>query len=411
MKVLVEAYGCTMNRGEAEEFADAFQARGHALAAAAAGAEAFAIFTCGVIDTTERRMLRRISELAAAGKPLLVCGCLPNISPKKIQKIAPHAILLGPGRHMEGLAALGCGKSTSPGHLRTVGILPIASGCTGSCAYCITMKARGRLASREPEALRARLRELVDKGAVEIQLCAQDTAVYGRDIGSDLAGLVKELSSTQGDFMIRIGMMNPASVLRAKEGVMDAFSNPKAFKFLHLPVQSGSDRILESMGRGHTVAEFEELVSEFRSQFPCMAVSTDIITGFPGETDSDFAMSREMIERIRPDIVNITRFSSRPGTAAHVMKGKVPSRISKDRSRILTELRFRLTAENYSVLEGRTARALATERRVPGTTFLRTPEYKPVVVDSELALGKWYDLRIAGKEKTHLCGKILKNGN
>ncbi len=407
MRVLVEAYGCTMNRGEAEEFADGLLAGGHALAADAAAAEAFAIFTCGVIDTTERRMLRRISELGATGKPLLVCGCLPNISPKKIQKIAPHAILLGPGRHIEGLATLGGGKSTSPGNQRTVGMLPIASGCTGSCAYCITRKARGQLASREPEALRARLGELVGRGAVEIQLCAQDTAAYGADLGIGLGELVSALSATGGDFMVRIGMMNPASVVRAKVGVMDAFSNPKVFKFLHLPVQSGSDRILESMGRGHTADEFEELLSEFRLRYPGMAVSTDIITGFPGETDSDFAMSMELIERIRPDIVNITRFSSRPGTAAHAMQGKVPSRISKDRSRILTELRFSITARNYASMKGNEVRALATERRLSGTTFLRTPEYKPVVVGAEMPLGRWYNVKITGHAKTHLCGKLL----
>jgi tRNA A37 methylthiotransferase MiaB len=140
-----------------------------------------------------------------------------------------------------------------------------------------------------------------------------------------------------------------------------------------------------------------------------MALSTDIILGFPGETESDFRMSMALMEEVRPDIINVTRFSARPGTAAHDMGPKVPGWKAKDWSRELTELRFRLTAANYSEMIGQTHRALATERRKPGTTFLRTMGYRPVVARCDIPLAEWHDIAITGKEKTHLSGKVVKN--
>jgi MiaB/RimO family radical SAM methylthiotransferase len=265
------------------------------------------------------------------------------------------------------------------------------------------------LKSRRPEELYARLEHLVYAGSAEIQLCAQDTAVYGTDISITLLDLIERFGSVKGDFMMRIGMMNPASVMRNKESILAAFQNDKVFKFLHLPVQTGSDPMLEAMGRHHTVAEFENLVAEFRKRFPNMSLSTDIIVGFPGETDEDFRKSVELIGRVEPDIVNITRFSSRPGTKAHSMRPRVPSRIAKDRSRLLTELRFSLSNANYNRYQGQTLKAIATERRMKGSTFLRTVEYKPVVVQEVVDLGLWYNLEVTGNEKTHLTGKFIRS--
>jgi threonylcarbamoyladenosine tRNA methylthiotransferase CDKAL1 len=409
MKILVEAYGCTMNRGEAEEFIDGLLDMGHELVEEQDDAGAFVLFTCDVIETTENHMLKRIGEFAAMPeKTLMVCGCLPNISPRKILGIAPHAILIGATEHLKGLSYF---KNTHhkvapPVRPCSIGILPIASGCMGSCSYCITKNARHGLRSRNPDDLIERLKNLLARGTVEIQLCAQDTAIYGNDIDIDLARLVELLEAVDGDFMMRIGMMNPAAVLQNMEKILRAFQSPKVFKFLHLPVQSGSDAVLERMKRRHTVEQFEEIVRMFRSQFPEMNLSTDIIVGFPGETDGDFQKSLELIERTKPDMVNITRFSSRPGTEAHSMKNRVPSRIAKDRSAILTDLRFSQTDAKYGTFEGRTFKALATERRAEGTTFLRTSSYKPIVLPNVLELGKWYEVRVVGSEKAHLTGVL-----
>ena len=420
--MLVEAYGCTLNHGEAHEFIEAILEQGHKIAADEAQADAYAIFTCGVIKTTEKHMLKRIGQLSVdSSKMLLICGCLGNINPEAIMEIAPNAQMFGPSE--QSLASKVFSDCHEPGSDSTnhqsnesddskepngskVGILPIATGCTGNCSYCITKKARGPLQSRPMKEIKQRLEMLVAQGCVEIQVCAQDTAVYGTDIDSDLGTLINELETVEGNFMLRIGMMNPTNVKNHLDEIIEAYESPKVFKFLHLPVQSGSDSVLEAMNRMYTAQDYEDIIKAFRARFPEMALSTDIIVGFPGETDEDFRASLGLIRNSKPDLINITRFSSRPGTEAHEMKNGVFPGIARERSKELTELRFKITGENYKRMVGQKVRALASECLVEGTTIMRTKNYKPVVIAENLELGKWYELEITGTERVYLKGKL-----
>jgi MiaB-like tRNA modifying enzyme len=413
MNILVEAYGCTLNRGEAAEFLDSVIEAGHLVVESDEDADVLAIFTCGVIDTTERHMLKRIAQLARLQKRLLVCGCLGDISPKKILDIAPWIEIFQPACHQEAIRALSHEdiKAQTKTEVSSIGILPIASGCVGKCTYCVTRSARGQLQSREVEAIVGRAKDLISKGAVELQVCAQDTAIYGEDIESDLGLLLSGLSALEGDYMIRIGMMNPQNVIIRLETIISAFEHKKVFRFLHLPVQSGSDRILSRMGREYSVKEFRDILTVFRTKFPNCTVSTDIITGFPGETEEDFTLTLGLVKDIEPDIVNITRFSSRPGTLAMKMDDQIPSRIAKQRSRELTDLRFSIGRKIFQNYIDREVCALATEYRQSGTTFLRTSNYRPIVVDDAMPLGKWYDVRITGQSKTHLVGRLVDQTN
>lgn len=411
MRVLVEAYGCSLNRGECEELVDELVERGHSITTKEEGTDLVVIFTCGVIETTERRMLKRIGHFARSGKELAVCGCLGDISPDKIMAVAPKARVYPVTRHAGVLNYLDA-PTRGPGVTRlldegSVGILPISSGCGGSCSYCVTRLARGELKSRPLVELVARARELIERGAVEIQICAQDTATYGVDLDTTLDPLISSLVKLDGDFMLRIGMMNPENALRFLPMVMDAYQHDKVFKFLHLPVQSGSDGVLNRMERRYTVADFLELVDAFRARFPDGVLSTDIIVGFPGETDEEFAGSVELLNLVKPDIVNVTRFSARPGTEAEKMNGQIPGRIAKDRSRFIAELRFAVSEGRYEHMIGKRMKAVATERRVTGTTFLRTVNYRPVVVEEDLELSKWYEVEVTGYTKTHLVGRVV----
>ncbi|MCK5398338.1 MAG: tRNA (N(6)-L-threonylcarbamoyladenosine(37)-C(2))-methylthiotransferase [Thermoplasmata archaeon] len=411
MKILVEAYGCTLNHGEAEEFIEKVLEQGHEIVSSESQAKVYALFTCGVIKTTENHMLKRIGQLAkASSKELLVCGCLGNINPEAIMKIAPHAQLFGPSEQI--LASKVFTGSKQPG-VRSfdpqpkVGILPIATGCMGNCSYCITKKARGPLQSRPIEDIKQRLEMLVARGCVEIQVCAQDTAVYGADIGSNLGKLIDELETVHGNFMIRIGMMNPANVKKHLDDILQAYESEKVFKFLHLPVQSGSDSVLEAMNRGYKTQDFDDIVEAFRDRFPEMALSTDIIVGFPNETDKDFQASLNLIKRSKPDLINITRFSSRPDTEAHEMANSVFPGIARNRSKELTTLRFKITGENYRRILGQKVKGLASECLIEGTTIMRTENYKPIVVSDKLELGKWYEIEITGVERVYLKGKLI----
>jgi MiaB-like tRNA modifying enzyme len=410
MRVLVEAYGCALNRGEAAELIDLMNEAGHRIIKNEKEAEAIVVFTCGVIDTTERHMLKRIGELARLDGRLLICGCLGDISPEKITEVAPKAEMFHPAEHEEVVGLLD-GSNDKDGAMKqqssAVGILPIATGCLGNCAYCITRLVRGSLRSRSVNDIIGRAKKFISNGAVEIQVCAQDTASYGEDVDTNLGGLISELAELKGDFMLRIGMMNPESALQGLEKIMTAYENEKVFKFLHLPVQSGSDDVLSRMGRKYTVNDFYKVLNTFKRHFPDGIVSTDIIVGFPGEAENDFQLTVKLLKRVEPDIVNITRFSARPGTTAVEIGNKVVSRIAKERSRVLTNLRFEISVNKFKRLIGQNMQVLATEYRVPGTTFFRTVNYRPVVVEGSVPLAKWYNVNITGVEKTHLLGIVV----
>ena len=408
MKVLVESYGCTLNRGEGDEFTQAAQALGHTITDNEEDAEAAVLFTCGVIETTERRMLKRIEELKGVER-FLICGCLGNISPEKILSLAPNAKLVQPTDHITALSMLDGGAHsphTEPPKQSPIGILPIASGCLGDCAYCVTRVARRDLRSRSVNDIVDRAKHLIGRGAVELQVCAQDTIIYGRDIGSDLDTLVTSLAKLDGDFMMRVGMMNPRYAVHDIDEILRTYSHAKVFRFLHLPVQSGCDAVLERMGRGYAVDDFITVIGAFRKTFPRSTISTDIIVGFPGETDGEFEDTVDLIKETRPDIVNVTRFSARPNTPAAKMGGQVVSRIAKERSRRLTDLRFEILSSKFEDRIGMIVEALATEHRKPGTTLLRTGEYWPIMVKRRLSLGRRYEISLKGYEKTHLIGEV-----
>lgn len=412
----MEAYGCALNFGESREIEDLLSGKGWELCYDPSQADLVVLVTCVVIGTTERAMVKRIRQLAGAPR-LVVTGCMATASREKALEACPRALLVPPGD----LAALSevlsdlvedAGRSTLGQAPRrdSYGIVPIATGCRGSCSYCITRLARGALRSRSFERISEGVSKAVAEGPNEVQLTAQDAAAYGSDLGTDLPSLVHRLCGLPGDFRLRVGMMNPASAHPIRAALAVMYREPKVFKFLHLPVQSGSDSILADMRRGHTVREFEETVAEVRRAVPEVTLSTDLIVGYPGETEEDHMRNVELVRRVRPDIVNVTRFSARPGTSAAEDSRQVPGWKAKQRSRELTALRFEVALERNNEWVGRRVRALATERGKGGSTILRTDEYKQVVVARELALRRFYDIAVTDATPTHLVGRTDGGG-
>jgi MiaB/RimO family radical SAM methylthiotransferase len=225
-----------------------------------------------------------------------------------------------------------------------------------------------------------------EAGASEIQITAQDVSAWGLDCGLSLDELLGGIKKIPGQFMVRVGMMNPATAKRNTDDLIEAFSDDRIFKFVHLPVQSGSDKILEKMGRGYIVAEFEDIVFRFRRRFPGITIATDLIVGFPDETETDFMMSLDLIERVRPNKVNITRYSPRPFTG--LLAGKDhPDSVKKDRSRRANHHAERM----YTILNkpylGKEVPFLVTEKIRKGSVMARTPAYLGIVIYEDLPAG------------------------
>ena len=376
-RVYIETYGCRYNFGDTANLVAVLKHYGSTVVPAPEDADAVVVNTCTVVGPTERRMLRRLSALQE--KPLFVTGCMPLVQREAILAVC-SPVIIHPDTIREASRALMTVGSES------AGIVQIAQGCLGRCTYCITRRARGPLRSFPVPEIRNKVEKYVRAGAYEIQLTAQDTSAWGLDTEQGLPDLLTALSSLPGNYRLRVGMMNPATTLGILDDLIDAFASDRLFRFVHLPVQSGSDRILEQMGRGYTVQEFEEIVSAFRGRYPDISIATDFIVGFPGETEDDFSRSLSLIGRIRPAKVNVTRYSPRPFTGPFKEKD-FPDAVKKDRSRILNAY----AEEQYVALNrpllGTTDSCVVTEKIRPGSVMARTTSYRGIVIGEELPVG------------------------
>lgn len=409
MKAYIETYGCTANHSDSQRIEQMLRTGGYEIVEDDSAADLLVVNTCTVIERTELNVLRRLEELSA--RNILVAGCMPAAQPELIQStvgdvkmITPADIdqlplLLNLDMHADYKVP---SKPTTDG---VVSAVSISDGCVGRCSYCIVKLARGELRSYPPEKIASSVKSLVDSGVKEVRITSQDTASYGLDMDVRLSDLLGMLADMEGDFCIRVGMMNPSTAIDIADELVEVFRSPKVFKFLHLPVQSGSDLILERMHRNYTASDFLEIVNVFRKSFPDMVLSTDFIVGFPGETDADHRMSMGLLAQIRATKVNITRFSSRPGTAAEKMSD-VLSRVKKERSRDMTLAYHRIALEENQGMVGTQVKVLVTEKGTPGSVITRDQNYNYIVIKEELPPGERFNVEITDAKTTYLLGEV-----
>jgi MiaB/RimO family radical SAM methylthiotransferase len=202
-------------------------------------------------------------------------------------------------------------------------------------------------------------------------------------------------------------MMNPATVKRNIAPILAGFQHPKIYQFLHLPVQSGDDEILRNMNRGYTVNEFMMIVERFRKALPDLTLSTDVIVGFPAETEAQFRRTIELVQKVRPDIINITRFSARPFTSAKTMNGRIPTNIVKERSTRISEICSRITLEKNKTHLGRKYSVLSTEKGKQKTFSGRAENYKQIILKEPVRIGDIVSVEIIEAAKTYLVGRLI----
>ncbi len=418
-RIWVESYGCSASFADAEMISGLIVNGGHTLASSAKDAEMSLIVTCSVKDATADRMVNRIKKLQS--KPLVVAGCLAKAEPKTVERFAENASLMGPnsigktllvidsalaGRKKVELEATDLTKTGLP-KVRlnpVVGIVEIASGCMSECTFCQTKLAKGNLASYRIGDIVRQVSVEVSDGCIEVWLTSTDNGCYGLDIGTTLPELVNRVAEIPKEFMVRVGMMNPMYMPKIRNGLLESFESPKVYKFLHIPVQSGSDRVLNEMKRGHTAATFRDTVRRFRSRFPRCTISTDIIVGFPTETGQDFEKTIEILEETEPEVVNISRYSPRDGTPAAGMEQIAVSEV-KRRSKTIFELANRISLKNNRDWIGWKGRVLFTEHsdgKVRGRNFA----YKSILVDEPVRLGDTRQVQITDATSHCLYGLI-----
>jgi threonylcarbamoyladenosine tRNA methylthiotransferase CDKAL1 len=417
LRVHFQTHGCTTNFGDTRIMQGIMQSKGHQVTDDPEEADLLVLNTCTVVQTTDQNMQNTLRAWNEKGKPIIAAGCMAATQQEAILEAAPEARLLAP-RHLHHIEQLATGREHTPEYRPKSGlpraqgldaIIPLAEGCLFSCSYCLTKSARGTQTSYPLEELVADIREAIAQGAVEIKLTSQDTSGYGNDTGTDLAQLLSCITKIGGEHRVRAGMMHPRTAHRILPRLLDAMDHPKVYKFLHLPIQSGSPRILKAMRRGHPLEEFWQVVEAFRERFPKGVVSTDIIIGFPGETDDDHQATLELLRRLQAEHVNITRFSPRPGTDAPRLEGRVPTQVAKARSREATRLVLDLMAAKNQKRIGETVEVTVVEPGKKENSVLgRGPAYEPIALASAepvIPLGSRLTATIVQAEPTYLIAE------
>ncbi|HKZ06740.1 MAG TPA: tRNA (N6-isopentenyl adenosine(37)-C2)-methylthiotransferase MiaB [Methylomirabilota bacterium] len=376
-KLHLITYGCQMNEYDSERVAGLLKHERYELTDRAEEADLILLNTCAIREKAEDKVyseLGTLKRLKARRPDLLigVMGCMAQLRQGAIQARAPQVDLVfgspAIARVGELVARARAERrpvlETGEGPLvkitakpevasRLKAFVTVMEGCEKHCTFCVVPTTRGRERSHPPEAIAGEIEGLAAQGCREVTLLGQTVNAYGRDLDppTDLAALLERVDAIGGIDRIRFTTSNPYNLTRRLiEAIRDV---PKVVEYLHLPLQSGSDRILERMNRGYTRARYLELIAELKETVPGIALSTDLIVGFPGETDEDFARTVEAVEAVGYDNVFAFRYSRRPGTPAAEMADQIPDAVKAERNTRILEVAGRVAAERSRSLVGR----------------------------------------------------------
>ncbi len=424
----IKSYGCQMNLLDSQLAAGILTQEGYLPTDDPSQAGVILVNTCAVRGHAEQRALGRIRDLLRYKEnnsrvKFVVMGCMAQRFGEELFKLAPGVdIVTGPDsyRKLPGLlenldhspiVSLKLNSEESYSKVvaqREKGISAFVSvmrGCDNFCSFCIVPLVRGRERSRPPEEIAAEVRTLVTQGFKEVTLLGQNVNSYHWE-GTDFPSLLWRLNQIEGLGRIRFTTSHPKdlspSLLEAIQGA------GKVCEHLHLPLQSGSDHILKRMNRGYTLKDYLRIVEEARRIIPDLALTTDLITGFPGEKEEDFQRTVEVMKEVSFDSSFSFKYSPRPGTKAAGFADDVPPQVKAERLTVLIELQRRITAKRNQALVGTTQEVLVEKRgKLPGQLYGRTRTNKPVVFPAQKgAMGKTLKLKIIKAKGWTLFGKL-----
>ncbi len=418
-------YGCSNNIAESQIMEKLLREKGFGISDFD-GADLVIVNSCSVKSVTENKIIHQLRSIQnnSPEKSLIVAGCMPEAEYDVLKEVVPQASLLST-HHIKEVAEMAeavlageyveiLGKArldkvllkrqrTNP----AIDIIPISSGCKSFCTFCSTKIAKGDLFSFPEEHIIESIRSSVAEGVREFWITSQDNGCYGFDRGTNLARLVNRIANeVEGDYRLRIGMMNPEHARKLLPELIEAYKNEKVFKFLHLPVQSGSDAVLKKMWRKYSVDEFVEIIKCFRAAIPDITIWTDMICGFPEETEEDFEKSVQLVRDMKFDFVNISAYGNRPNTPAARLK-QIPTEIKKERTRKMSALVVEMSKEMNEKWTSWTGIVLIDEyNEKKGTWIGRNYSYKPVILKGNFDFGREVPVKITGASTNSLFGEL-----
>ena len=418
----IHTYGCQGNVADSERIRGQLEWMGFAFTDSPENADLVLYNTCAVREHAEDRVFGNVGALKPIkeqrpGMLIALCGCMMQQErvAARIKKSYPYVnIVFGtfalwrvPQLVYEHLTSGKRVFDVSPGDgavaegipaVRDRGArawLPIMYGCDNFCTYCIVPYVRGRERSRKPEDVAAEARRLVNSGAKDITLLGQNVNSYGKTLGcgTDFASLLRQINAIPGDFIIRFMTSHPKDCTKE---LLDAMAQcEKAARHLHLPVQSGSDAVLARMNRHYTRARYLELVDYAKKVMPDISLTSDIIVGFPGETEEEFADTLSLVEEVGYTSLFTFIYSKRPGTPAAEMDDPVTREEKNRRFKALTDLQESVAAKNRAAMTGRVFRTLVEPGEEPGMLMGRTAGNVAIIFPGDDSLvGQFVNVKV-----------------
>jgi threonylcarbamoyladenosine tRNA methylthiotransferase MtaB len=392
MRVYLDTLGCRLNAAEVEGLARRFLGAGFTLADAPENADIIVLNTCAVTSQAAKRSRHRLRALHRANPRARIAalGCWTTAHPEKAQDYPGVAWVIPNVDKAEAveriIGDLAKPAPWQPGIWRhTRAFLGVQDGCDHTCTYCITQVLRGPARSRPRSKVVRAVQELVDQGAQEVVLTGVSLGAYGQDLGRDqtLASLVEALLTETAMPRLRLSSIEPWDV---DDALLRQWEDSRLCRQLHVPLQSGSDRVLKRMGRRITTEAFAAMVARAREIAPAMAVTTDMLVGFPGETEADFEESLAFVEEMAFARLHVFRYSEREGTAAVRLPGRVPHRVRSRRSKQMRALGKRLSAAYRERFVGEVLLVLWEHQDDQGRWHGLTDNYLAVTTASDVGL-------------------------
>ena len=404
--------GCQMNKAESERLGSFLEQSGYQPAATAEKADVIVLNSCVVRQSAENRVLGKLNALKSLKKlrpslTLAVTGCLVDSDSDQLKESFPHVdYFFKPGERPPWLEEAESGQMLSQ-HPSITTFVPIIQGCNNFCSYCIVPYRRGRERSRPLAEIACEVKELEHRGVKEVILLGQNVDSYGRDLPEkpDLVDLLQELNATDGLARIRFLTNHPKDM---SPRLIEAIAClDKVCEQISLPVQSGNNDILAAMGRGYTVEHYRQLITQIRSKILGVALSTDIIVGFPSESEQQFQQTVELLDELRFDTVHVAAYSPRKGTiASRKFEDKVPPAEKKRRLSEIEQLQERIATEINAQLSGKTVEILV-EGKKGGKWQGRTRSDKLVFFNDKAdRLGQLVEIRIEKTSPWSLQGEV-----
>jgi len=432
--IFIETYGCSANQNNSEIIKGILKTAGYEITNNEKIADIFIINTCIVKGKTESKIKRRIQDLSKLhkNKLIIIAGCMSETDKESIKKINPKLLLLGL-HHTKDivklisdykennltkqkqefyLSKINEEKLCSPkiSNNKLISIIQISEGCLGTCSYCKTKLAKGPIFSYPQDKIIKQIESDLEQGAKEIWLTSQDNASYmlDKENKSKLPELLNKILSLKHNFKLRLGMMNPNSLYPILDELIQIYKNKKMYKFIHIPIQSASNNVLKDMNRRYKIEIVKVIIKKFKLEFPDITIATDIITGYPTETNEDHKQNIEFINQVSPDVFNLSKFSSHKQTQAGKLKPLEKETINKRASELM-ELHRKTTLENKKKFLNKTLEVfIDSKTKIPDVYEARDNNYNIILINSKdkSILGKNINVKIKQLGVHHMIGSL-----